>query len=354
VEAAVQPSENQMHAEIEALRSRFPRTQELYREVCTVLFFRYGITPTANKLYQLVRKGSMSAPTEALNEFWKTLRERSRVTVDHADLPEELRVAAGEMVAALWKSAQLKSHEAVAVLRAEAAEIAERAKADVALAQAAHAEAERNLERVRASLGESENLVTQLRQELAAAAATKAGLEERLEEMRNQLVNMQTRMDQANAEHNAERERLAERTQLAEERFSDMERRALLEIDRERTAASKLQKTLEAERAAHATVTDRLRADHNQAQATNAQLREQVGALQNAVETLNTLRNREGAELQTLRTQLEGAIRQGSADSARVDQLREELERTRTEASRHKKSNAQSGTRRKRKEGSSA
>jgi chromosome segregation ATPase len=343
-----------MHAEIEALRSRFPRTQDLYREVCTVLFFRYGITPTANKLYQLVRKGSMSAPTEALIEFWKTLRERSRVTVDHADLPEELRVAAGEMVAALWKSAQLKSHEAVAVLRAEAAEIAERAKADVALAQAAHAEAEKNLERVRASLGESGNLVTQLRQELAAAAATKAGLEERLEELRNQLVNMQTRMDQANAEHNAERERLAERTQLAEERFSDMERRALLEIDRERTAASKLQKTLEAERAAHATVTDRLRADHNQAQATNAQLREQVGALQNAVETLNTLRNREGAELQTLRTQLEGAVRQGAADSARVDQLREELERTRTEARRHQKSNAQPGTRRKRKEGSSA
>lgn len=39
-----------------------------------MLFFRYGITPTANKLYQLVRKGSMSAPSEALTRFWSARR----------------------------------------------------------------------------------------------------------------------------------------------------------------------------------------------------------------------------------------------------------------------------------------
>ncbi len=36
----------------------------LYREVCGLLFFRYGVTPTANKLYSLVRKGSMGTPAE--------------------------------------------------------------------------------------------------------------------------------------------------------------------------------------------------------------------------------------------------------------------------------------------------
>lgn len=59
----------------------FPDTQALYREVCVLLFFRHGITPTANKLYQLVRKGSMSAPTEALRTFWADLREKSRVRI---------------------------------------------------------------------------------------------------------------------------------------------------------------------------------------------------------------------------------------------------------------------------------
>jgi GH24 family phage-related lysozyme (muramidase) len=74
-------AEARLQAEIEALRARYADTQDLYREVCVVLFFRHGITPTANKLYQLVRKGSMSAPAEALNRFWETLREKSRIRI---------------------------------------------------------------------------------------------------------------------------------------------------------------------------------------------------------------------------------------------------------------------------------
>ncbi len=46
-----------LQSEIDALRAQYPETQDLYREVCVLLFFRHGMTPTANKLYQLVRKG---------------------------------------------------------------------------------------------------------------------------------------------------------------------------------------------------------------------------------------------------------------------------------------------------------
>src|SRR3546814_7406424 len=71
--------------DVDALRERFTQTQELYREVCALLFFRYGITPTANKLYQLVRKGSMSAPAEALSKFWEDLREKSRARIERSE-----------------------------------------------------------------------------------------------------------------------------------------------------------------------------------------------------------------------------------------------------------------------------
>ena len=94
------PLDNRLQTEIEALRPQYPDTQDLYREVCLVLFFRHGITPTANKLYQLVRKGSMSAPAEALNRFWETLREKSRIRIEHPDLPPSLQSAAGEMMGA--------------------------------------------------------------------------------------------------------------------------------------------------------------------------------------------------------------------------------------------------------------
>ncbi|CAE6841365.1 hypothetical protein R69888_06988 [Paraburkholderia haematera] len=76
-----------------------------YREVCALLFFRYGITPTANRLYQLVRRGSMGTPTAVLGEFWMELREKSRVRIDHPDLPADLGAAAGELVATLWTRA---------------------------------------------------------------------------------------------------------------------------------------------------------------------------------------------------------------------------------------------------------
>ena len=72
-------TEAKIIADIETIKVGELNTQELYREVCTILFFRYGITPTANKLYQYVRKGSMSAPAEALTKFWSDLREKSRV-----------------------------------------------------------------------------------------------------------------------------------------------------------------------------------------------------------------------------------------------------------------------------------
>src|ERR1700682_649076 len=84
------------------LKAAHPTTRELYRAVCALLFFRCGITPTANRLYQLVRRGSMGTPTAVLAEFWTALREKSRVRLARPDLPPDLQAVAGDLVAALW------------------------------------------------------------------------------------------------------------------------------------------------------------------------------------------------------------------------------------------------------------
>lgn len=251
-----------------------PPTQDLYREVCVLLFFRHGITPTANKLYQLVRKGSMSAPTEALNHFWETLRERSRVSVEHADLPDELKTAAGEMVAAVWKTAQSMARESVTQLRQEAASVTESARSAEAQAKAAEAATVGELERTRERLRNAEGHIGQLHQELAAALATNAGTVIRLEDAQQLLAQNQEMLARARDEHATDREKLAERTRLAEQRHAEMEKRALLDIDRERTVSAKLQKSIESERAEHAKSIDRLRSECNTAQADIGRLRE--------------------------------------------------------------------------------
>src|SRR5579864_9847356 len=115
----VQPDEVRVATEIDRLKAEFPKTRELYREVCALLFFRFGITPTADRLYQLVRRGSMGTPTAVLGEFWAELREKSRVRIEHPDLPADLAAAAGDLVAALWARAIASAEATLDALRGE-------------------------------------------------------------------------------------------------------------------------------------------------------------------------------------------------------------------------------------------
>ncbi|MES2264927.1 MAG: DNA-binding protein [Pseudomonadota bacterium] len=318
-------AEKTLLADIEQLRSQFPNTQELYREVCALMFFRYGVTPTANKLYQLVRKGSMSAPAEALNRFWAQLRERSRVTIEHPDLPEELKTAAGELAATLWKSAQQTSRQALAVFREQAREQVEQAQLAEAQAKTRRDALADALLNTQEALAASDRRISVLQQELAAAAATNAALESRLTEARDDASAQHERLDAARRDHAAELDKVRAQGRLAEERFEGMQKYALQEIDRERTATSKLQKTLDAERLAAAAAGEKQRIEYNAVQAGMADVRQQVGALEGTVEVLRHARDRALEELQAARIQLEGAIGQAASNHSRADRLQQEL-----------------------------
>ncbi|WP_423231522.1 DNA-binding protein, partial [Burkholderia cenocepacia] len=129
------PDEIRLAAEIERLKVEFPQTsqtRELYREACVLLFFRFGMTPTANRLHQLVRRGSMSTPVAVLAEFWSDLREKSRVRIEHADLPEDLQGAASVRA----RSACSVATEASAARRT-ASTSSRKAASDVSAADAA-------------------------------------------------------------------------------------------------------------------------------------------------------------------------------------------------------------------------
>src|SRR5262245_18524479 len=127
-------------------RSRFeanPDTRTLYREVCGLLFFRYGITPTTNKLYQLVCKGSMGTPAQVLQQFWQDLRASSRVTIEHPELPDSLKQVAADAVQAIRRAAGEAALAELATTRhdIEAQEKAVRAERDAAQVALADAQA---------------------------------------------------------------------------------------------------------------------------------------------------------------------------------------------------------------------
>lgn len=173
-------------------------------------------------------------------------------------------------MATLWQSAQSISRNTLAQFQSEAAAAVVEAKANEAQAQADRTATTEALELAQSQTRAREELVDKPRQEVSEAAATNAGLEARLEELCRQLTAAHEVSEKLRKAHTLDLEKLTARTELAEQRFVDMEKRSLVEIDCERMATAKLQKTLESERATHTAVVERLRVDHNTAQGTIA------------------------------------------------------------------------------------
>ncbi|AEI82069.1 hypothetical protein CNE_BB1p06490 (plasmid) [Cupriavidus necator N-1] len=318
--------------DIAALRGRFPETRALYREVCGLLFFRYGITPTANKLYQLVRKGSMGTPAEVLQAFWQELRGRTRVTIDHPDLPEALKDIAAGAVQTIWQAANEAATGELATLRAEARAAASAAEAE---RDAAHAETARAREAAAALVAQLDTArqaieagETALAAERQAHAATQARLEAgraELEAARRQLAELRTQFS-------TELERARDQVVIAQERAEASERRALRELDAERTARQQSERLVEALRGELAAARAEAR-DAAVAQAeARARLETQVAALTEQLTTrlaaADAAARKAADDLATVQAALAAAQRRAEraeAEAALARQLLAEL-----------------------------
>lgn len=237
--------EQQLRAQIDRLRDEFPDTQDLYREVCVLLFFRHGVTPTANRLYQLVRKGSMTAPAEALSKFWEDLRQKSRLRIEHPELPDDLKEAAGALTAAIWAKAVAAARDDHKSYREEfQAQLAE-ARASVEAAAVAQGQLQGELATARARTQSMAATLEMVQGDLAAATSATAAVAAQLEESRQQNTSLQAALDRARGDFSVELEKQRSAVELAEQRCRAVEQRSLLEIDRERTKTVKLLSEIE-------------------------------------------------------------------------------------------------------------
>jgi hypothetical protein len=311
-------AEARLQAEIEALRARYADTQDLYREVCVVLFFRHGITPTANKLYQLVRKGSMSAPAEALNRFWETLREKSRIRIEHPDLPQSLQDATGEMIGALWQRAQAEAHSVVGALRAEA-------QSQIIAAQESEYAATARLREVEAALGEqtqsSQTMGQQLaglQAELARAQGESTSLQRQIDTEVAQRRELQESLQVAQQRFNHELEQQRALSTSMEERHASEVRRLQLDVDRERVHATRLQKDLGLSQRVQADQADLHRQQGREKQEQADALRQRNGELEGSLAELRGQRDHLLTDIANLRLRLES---KPSAKKAALSQV---------------------------------
>lgn len=237
-------NEQQLQIEIDKIKSQFAETKDIYREVCVLLFFRYGITPTANKLYQYVHRGSMSAPADALNKFWLELREKSRVRIERTDIPENIAIAAGDLIVTLWNEAQKAAQDGFSELANNAAsEISQfKLQAEVANQKSAKTEiiineSDIELENTLKRLSETEYL-------LSVNTDTLTKQESALKTLQNERGNLMLSLETARNEFSSDLEMMNVSLSKAEERYRLLEAKSLLEVDRARQHVSKLEKEL--------------------------------------------------------------------------------------------------------------
>lgn len=309
----------EMAVEIERLRLSFPDTQELYREVCILLFFRHGITPTTNKLYQLVRKGSMSAPTEALRAFWAELREKSRVRIEQPDLPEALKITAGEMVSALWKEARAAADQQLESLHQDAVESIRIAKDAQQTAERQTQSFEQELDRERQNLQTSESKVLQLEKALSAQQACSDALKNQLAMAEQQRSALESSLEGARRQFASESEKQRDALKRSEERLEGTEKRALLEIDRERQLASRVQQDMQQLRQTLQETLERHTTEMAEHQKTTAELRQGLGVADGLLQA-----HRE--RLAEILAQLDAAREQVGIKSSKVALLEREIE----------------------------
>ncbi|WP_407280850.1 DNA-binding protein [Aromatoleum evansii] len=296
--------ESEIREAIDALRDTTANTQELYREACALLFFRYGITPTANKLYHFVRKGSMSAPAEALARFWEELREKSRVRIEHPDLPDTLKAAAGELVGRLWNDAQAAAHEDLSAFRQEA-------EARVVAAEAATRRLEHDwqaandeLEHLHEALDGASERNLSLERAVAAERAEKEALARELSSARQQHQALEVELSAARKDFASELEKLHAALRRAEDRYEAAEKRALLEIDRERTTTAKMQKELTQMQLANADLVQRQRDELGALQRELGDIRQNLGAAEGSLIKMQEVAGQHIAQIDALRGQL--------------------------------------------------
>lgn len=333
-----QPNEGQILADVAQLRDRFSHTQTLYKEVAALLFFRYGVTPTANKLYQLVRKGSMSAPAQALQTFWEDLRDKSRVRLDVADMPEELQALTGDLLGRIWQEAMGHSKQQMLHYQTQADE-------RVAQAQAQTLEAQQALEAEQGALKNAQAHIAKLKEEIQAAGQVQAALKQdllhakqRQNELETEKQLVQQELRRQGEQFTQDLERLQKVIELTEERAQANERRALLEIDKERSIQTRLRQQIEEAEQANKTQRQAHEQELNKQQDQMQKLRQELGqeqgerrAMQAAMDISHSLAKEMQGQLQMLRTRAALLERENEEARKTAQRLSQELEQVQSQ-----------------------
>lgn len=223
-------------------------SRRLSREVCRLLFYRYGETPNANRIYSLTRKGSLTTISEEVASFWQSLREQTQVHIPCPGLTADAAERMGSFLTGLIADIEQRlngeldvhrqaAQDEVRLVRLELQSVRE---ASAALQEAAHRQKIELQER----LTSAQDQIAGLQQQLARETATSALLRDETQAWERRAVAAQSQAQETQALFAQEVANLGEALAAAEARASGAEQHALDRIEKEKKAGRLLAEKL--------------------------------------------------------------------------------------------------------------
>jgi chromosome segregation ATPase len=239
------------------------------------------------------------------------------VRIGHPDLPAELQAAAGELVATLWARSTTSAQAALEALRTDAEAEKASARNEVVSLQAELVRTETALEQRTGALLAAQVRIQELEQAQAAGEATRQALETEIARQQDEIGARDRALVQARADFSGELDKLRSSAELAEERLRAAEKRALLEIERERGVNARFQKELEATARRAEQSETRQREEIQALQVQLGDARHRSGVVEGSLEALRISNAAYAKELDALRFQLATTVANQAATRKR-------------------------------------
>lgn len=303
--------ESQIAHKVEELAKQFKTRKELSHAVCSLLLVEYSILPSANKLLQYMKRGSLTDLNKDVKEFVANLGANARASINAPGVPDELVKISGEFTVKLWEQACQSAQQLFDVERQAVSERANHLQYQLSLVETERDSLSSQVDGFVEQIGILEAQVTKLADELEQAEKLKTAAIDNAARLNDQLIaSEQRRLDYKDTVQQTI-DALNLNARQAEDNFKEERNRLNQQIDSERL-------TITRNAATFTQAEDKYKADI-------ATLQDSIQSLQNELLSLKNTAQYEQKNRQTAENALNHQIKNLTSERDRLTTQLDEL-----------------------------
>ena len=195
--------EAEIAAEVTKMKAAFTPRALMVQRVAEIMFDAWGEKPSANKVYEHIRQGSISDINNDLKQFWDGLRRQKAGGREVEGIPSNLSAESGELIKSMWVTALLHATKTFDAEKLSLKQVAEDLTAQVEQLQQALQERELTVDRQKR---ENSDLLQQVKEQATAIVEYEDSLNTINEDVRLLKADKVALQQQATVQENSHNE----------------------------------------------------------------------------------------------------------------------------------------------------